>query len=137
MIFWPFYECLLKDTSKSHYQLVFNLFNKISLTYITTNQLTTSKHHTRLSTWITKLIWTINTWKTKKLDSRTILLMLIIIHYCTHIEKGVKYCGKKHLLTRSVWKYDFQTSIHLELFQHSLVPRSSLKISRWNSVWKA
>ena len=49
--------------------------------------------------------------------------MSVFIHNFTYIEKGVNCCGKK-LLTQSVWKYDFQTSIHLELFQHSLVPRS-------------
>ena len=61
--------------------------------------------------------------------------MRVFIQNFTYIEKGVKYCGK-NLLTQSVWKYDFQTSIHLKLFQHSLVPRSSWKIYRWISLRK-
>ena len=48
------------------------------------------------------------------------------IYNFTYVEKGVK-CHGKNLLTQSVRKYDFQTSIHLELFQHSLRPRSSWK----------
>ena len=48
--------------------------------------------------------------------------MRVFIHNFTHIEKG-----GKNLPTQCVRKYDFQTSIHLELFQHSLRPRSSWK----------
>ena len=47
-----------------------------------------------------------------------------------------EYNVVKNLFTQSVWNYDFQTSIRLELFQNSLVPCSSWKIFWWISVWK-
>ena len=44
------YVCLLKDSSKSHYQLVFYLFNNVTLTYVHNNLLSnnviTSHHFT-------------------------------------------------------------------------------------------
>ena len=50
--------------------------------------------------------------------------MRVFIHNITYIENEVKLHGKT-LSTLSVGKYDFQTAIHVELFQHSLVPRKS------------
>ena len=44
--------------------------------------------------------------------------MHVFIHYFAYFEKGVKR-RSKNFLTQSVWKDDFQTSIHLELIFNS------------------
>ena len=74
----------------------------------------------------------LNPWETNKIifTNYFVAVNIVKVFLC----KGVKFRGKK-LLTQSVWKSDFQTLIHLELF-YALTLRAEKYLDTENSTFQ-